>query len=46
MIANGLNSKNLVLNIFLVPNDGNSILSSNSGSVNFQEISLTQLMMP
>ena len=31
---------------FLIPNHSNKILSSNSGSVNFQEISLTQLMMP
>ena len=43
MITSGLNSQNLVWIIFSIRNHRNSILSSNSGSANFQEISSTQI---
>ena len=43
MITSGLNSQKLVWIIFSIRNHRDSILSSNPGSVNFQEISLTQI---
>ena len=43
MIRSGLISQNLVWIIFSVRNHCDSILSSNPDSVNFQEISLTQI---
>ena len=43
MITSGLNSEKLVWIIFSICNHRDSILSSNPGSVNFQEISFTQI---
>ena len=46
MIASGLNSYILVWIIFFIRNKGNSISSSNSGSVSFEEISSAQINDP
>ena len=43
MITSGLKSQKLIWIIFSIRNHRDSILSSNPGSVNFQEISFTQI---